>query len=125
MSRSGTIKASTGSSGMVKRFTAYDLEETWELDDVCPGPPNPRSATTSRCCIRGPRALEPDFWEFEKPMVGLARTISAKLKSNPSKSLLDLIGGTSNLVLAPNSALRPIRGRPPRATGSSTTTRPR
>ena len=40
-------------------------------------------------------------------MVGLARTLSAKLKSNPSKSLLDLIGGPSNLVLAPNSALRP------------------
>jgi hypothetical protein len=44
------------------------------------------------------RALEPTFWEFEKPMVGLARTISARL---------GLIGGPSNLVLAPNSALRP------------------
>ena len=59
-------------------------------------------------------------------MVGLARTISAKLKSNPSKSLLDLIGGHSNLVLAPNSALATqFAVERPRVTGSSTTTRPR
>ena len=95
-----------GSNGMVKRFTAYDLEEKWELDDVCPGPPTPAVYHKSLLYFVA-RALEPDFWEFEKPMVGLARTISAKLKSNPSKSLLDLIGGPSNLVLAPNSALRP------------------
>jgi pimeloyl-ACP methyl ester carboxylesterase len=95
-----------GSSGMVRRFTAYDLEETWELDDVCPGPPTPAVYHKSLLYFVA-RALEPDFWEFEKPMVGLARTISAKLKSNPSKSLLDLIGGPSHLVLAPNSALRP------------------
>ena len=43
---------------MVKRFTAYDLEETWELDDVCPGPPNPAVYHKSLLYFVA-RALEP------------------------------------------------------------------
>ena len=83
-----------------------------------------RRSTTSRCCISWPARSSPMFWEFEKPMVGLDRTISAKLKSNPSKSLLDLIGGQIEPGARPEQRARdPIRGRPPRVTGSSTTTR--
>ena len=45
-----------GSDGMVKRFTAYDLEEKWELDDVCPGPPTPGRVPQVVAVLRGPRA---------------------------------------------------------------------
>jgi len=95
-----------GSSNMVKRFTAYDLRESYELDDVCPGPPNPAVYHKSLLYFVA-RALEPDPSEHEKPMVGLARTIAAPLAPPSPTSLLDLIGGTANLVLGPNTDPRP------------------
>jgi len=100
------LKGVPGSDGLVKRFTAYDLREPFELDDVCPGPPNPAVYHKSLLYFVA-RALEPGLFQHEKPMVGLERTIKAPLNPPSPTSLLDLIGGKSNLVLAPNNELAP------------------
>jgi hypothetical protein len=94
-----------GPNGKVKRFTAYDLRETYELDDVCPDRSMPVYHKSLLYFVA--RALEPDPSEHEKPMVGLARTIAAPLAAGSSTSLLDLIGGPDNLVLGPNTDPRP------------------
>jgi hypothetical protein len=95
-----------GSDNQLKRFTAYDLRESYELDDVCPGPPTPAVYHKSLLYFVA-RALEPDPGQHEKPMVGLARTIAQPLNPPTPTSLLDLIGGPTNLVLAPNTDPRP------------------
>ena len=94
-----------GPNGKVKRFTAYDLRESYELDDVCPDPSMPVYHKSLLYFVA--RALEPDPNQHEKPMVGLARTIAAPLAPGSSTSLLDLIGGPDNLVLGPNTDPRP------------------
>jgi pimeloyl-ACP methyl ester carboxylesterase len=91
-----------GSDGLVTQFTAYDLQEAFELDDVCPGPPIPAVYHKSLLYFVA-RALEPGMFEHEKPMVGLERTIKAPLNPPSPTSLFDLIGGSPNLVVAPNS----------------------
>jgi hypothetical protein len=94
----------TGSTGKLRRFTAYDLQDKSELDDVCPGPPIPAVYHKSLLYFVA-RALEPSPKEFEEAMVGLSKSMLGPMPSNPSKRLVDLIGGSKNLVLAPNNAV--------------------
>jgi hypothetical protein len=98
------IQAPAGKPG-VRRFTAYDLKDDVELDDVCPGPPNPSIYHKSLLYFVA-RALEPSPFEFEKPMVGLSKFVpgSYRMPDGSNRRLLDVIGGPSNLIIAPTEA---------------------
>ena len=96
---------SPGGTGMVRRFTAYDLKDSAEHDDVCPGPPIPAVYHKSLLYFVA-RSLEQAPGNFEVPMVGLSKDVPAayKMPDGSTRSLLDVIGGAGNLVIAPNSA---------------------
>ena len=101
------IQAPTGKPG-VRRFTAYDLKDGKELDDVCPGQPLPSIYHKSLLYFVA-RSLEPSAFEFEKPMVGLSRFVpgSYRMPDGSTKRLLDVIGGPTNLVIAPTETPNP------------------
>jgi len=85
----------------VRRFTAYDLKDDFELDDTCPGPPITIYHKSLLYFVA--RALEPARDEFEKPMVGLEKFVPLPypMPDGSTKRLIDVIGGPSNLVIAP------------------------
>ncbi|HEY7523994.1 MAG TPA: C1 family peptidase [Candidatus Limnocylindrales bacterium] len=99
------LSSAPGSSGMVRRFTAYDLRDKAEADDVCPGPPVPAIYHKSLLYFVA-RSLEPAPDRFEQPMIGLetAMRSSYTMPDGVSRPLLDVIGGARNLVVAPDSA---------------------
>lgn len=85
----------------VRRFTAYDLKDDFELGDTCPGPPITIYHKSLLYFVA--RALEPARDEFEKPMVGLEKFVHRgyPMQDGSTKRLIDVIGGPSNLVIAP------------------------
>jgi predicted alpha/beta hydrolase family esterase len=87
----------------VRRFTAYDLTDDAELDDTCPSPPIVIYHKSLLYFVS--RALEPAPAEFEKPMVGLSKFVPQlyTMKDGSRKRLIDVIGGPSNLVIAPTN----------------------
>ena len=91
------VSGAPGSTGRVHRFTAYDLQNKYELDDVCPGPPLPAVYHKSLLYFVA-RSLEPSRSMFERPMIGLEIGITSPMLGG--RSVLDLLGGDS-LVLAP------------------------
>jgi hypothetical protein len=96
------IQAPPNKAG-VRRFTAYDLTDSAELDDTCPSPPIVIYHKSLLYFVS--RALEPARDEFEKPMVGLSKFVPQQytLKDGSRKRLIDVIGGPSNLVVAPTN----------------------
>jgi len=99
------LKTAPGGTGMVRRFTAYDLTDKAELDDVCPGPPSPAIYHKSLLYFVA-RSLEQSAGDFEVPMVGLSKAVPASYRTPDGSMvpLIDLIGGASNLVIAPTGA---------------------
>jgi hypothetical protein len=99
------LSTSPGSDGMVRRFTAYDLKDKAEADDVCPGAPLPAIYHKSLLYFVA-RSLEPGPDQFEQPMIGLETSMGGTytMPDGSSKSLLDVIGGATNLVIAPNGS---------------------
>jgi hypothetical protein len=96
------------STGMLKRFTSYDLKDKFELDDVCPGPPFPAVYHKSLLYFVA-RSLEPAPTQHEKPMVGLENGFKARVLKG-SRSLLDVVGG-DNFVRAPTDGTASANAR--------------
>ena len=92
------VSGAPGSTGLVHRFTAYDLLQQFELDDVCPGPPLPAVYHKSLLYFVA-RSLEPSLTMYERPMIGLETGIRNPMLNG--QSVLDILGEHS-LVLAPN-----------------------
>ncbi|MFL5727032.1 MAG: hypothetical protein ACJ765_05520 [Chloroflexota bacterium] len=88
-----------GSNGQVHRFTAYDLQNKFELDDVCPGPPMPAVYHKSLLYFVA-RSLEPSARMFERPMVGLETGMKNRQPVLGGRSLVEILGEDS-LVVAP------------------------
>jgi hypothetical protein len=99
------LATAPGGDGMVRRFAAYDLHDGPELDDVCPGPPAPAVYHKSLLYFVA-RSLEQLPLNFEVPMVGLEKSlgVSYTMPDKLPHPLIDAMGGTVNVVLAPNSA---------------------
>ncbi|HEX5015525.1 MAG TPA: C1 family peptidase [Candidatus Limnocylindrales bacterium] len=98
----------------LKRFTAFDLDDKKELDDACPSLQFPVYHKSLLYFVA--RALEPSRNQFEKPMVGLHKSVTGPLPSDQSKRLLDLIGGDKNLIKTPTEDSAPLDSRS-KATG--------
>jgi len=98
------LRGAPGGSGMLRRFTAYDLTDKSELDDTCPGPPVPIYHKSLLYFVA--RSLEESTGNFEVPMVGLSKAVpkAYPMPDGSSRPLIDVIGGSANLVIAPNSA---------------------
>lgn len=107
-----SLKNTPGGTGMLRRFTAYDLEDFWEQADVCPGPPIPaiyhKSLLYFVC-----RALEPKAFQFEKPMVGLAKFFNqpAELPNGTKRPFVDIVGGSDSLVVSPTKPTATLYSR--------------
>jgi hypothetical protein len=99
------LATAPGGDGMVRRFAAYDLHDGPEADDVCPGPPSPAVYHKSLLYFVA-RSLEQLPMNFEVPMVGLERSLSVPytMPDGLSRPLIAAMGGTVNVVLAPNTA---------------------
>lgn len=99
------LPTAPGGTGMVRRFTTYDLADKAELDDVCPGPPVPAVYHKSLLAFVA-RSLEQLPGNFEVPMVGLEKSVrlSYRMADGVMHPLIDVIGGPGALVVAPNSA---------------------
>ena len=97
------LPSAPNGTGMVGRFTAYDLKDGVELDDTCPGPPIPIYHKSLLYFVA--RALEPGAGEYETPMVGLIKHVPAtyQMPDGTVRPLLDVIGGPRSLVEAPNN----------------------
>ena len=97
------LASAPNGTGMVGRFTAYDLKDGVELDDTCPGPPVPVYHKSLLYFVA--RALEPAPGQYETPMVGLIKHVPAmyQMPDGTVRRLLDVIGGPHNLVEAPNN----------------------
>jgi hypothetical protein len=97
------LASAPNGSGMVGRFTAYDLKDNVELDDTCPGPPVPVYHKSLLYFVA--RALEPAPGQYETPMVGLTKHVPATylMPDGTVRRLLDVIGGPHSLVEAPNN----------------------
>jgi hypothetical protein len=98
------LATAPGGTGMVRRFTAYDLADKTELDDVCPGPPAPAVYHKSLLAFVA-RSLEQLPGNFEVPMVGLEKSVrlSYKMPDGVMHPLIEVIGGPGSLVVAPNN----------------------
>jgi hypothetical protein len=106
----GNLAGAANPGGMLKWFTAYDLDDKHELDDVCPGPPLPAVYHKSLLYFVA-RSLEPAPNAFEEAMVGLYRSATGPMPSNGAQTLVDLIGGPANLVEAPTADSAPLDSR--------------
>ena len=97
------LRTAPGGSGMVRRFATYDLKDSAELDDVCPGPPIPAVYHKSLLYFVA-RSLEQSPGNFEVPMVGLQKSVglSYKMPDGLMHPLINVIGAT-NFVEAPNN----------------------
>jgi hypothetical protein len=99
------LPGAPNTSGMVRRFTAYDLDNKFELDDVCPGPPAPAVYHKSLLYFVA-RALEPATSMFERPMIGLQAGMNTHILPG-GKSVLDIVGGASFVVAPTPSVAKP------------------
>lgn len=99
------LATAPGGDGMVRRFAAYDLKNGSELDDVCPGPPSPPVYHKSLLYFVA-RSLEQLPLTFEVPMVGLENSLNVPytMPDGLPHPLIAAMGGSVNVVLAPNNA---------------------
>ncbi len=97
------LSSAPSGTGMIGRFTAYDLKDGVELDDTCPGPPIPVYHKSLLYFVA--RALEPGAGQYETPMVGLTKHVPAQyaMPDGTVRRLLDVMGGPHSLVEAPNN----------------------
>jgi len=97
------LATAPGGTGMVRRFTAFDLTDKAELDDVCPGPPFPAVYHKSLLAFVA-RSLEQLPGNFEVPMVGLEKFVRLpyRMADGVMRPLIEVIGGAGSLVVAPN-----------------------
>ncbi|MGH2406922.1 MAG: alpha/beta hydrolase [Candidatus Limnocylindrales bacterium] len=98
------LASAPGGSGKIRRFVAYDLTEKCEQGDTFPRPPIGIYHKSLLYLVA--RSLEYSSDDAEVPMLGLSKDLTTPwtMPDGSSRQLVDLIGGSGNAVICPNTA---------------------